>query len=69
MGTNLRGYDSQDIDQMKRYANILYELNGGESAIQSFIRKNLDIFNQQENPMACITYLPPHHHTNPDPWG
>jgi hypothetical protein len=69
MGTNLRGYDSQDIDQMKRYANILYELNGGESAIQSFIRKNLDIFNQQENPMACITYFTPRHHTNPDPWG
>jgi phage terminase large subunit-like protein len=52
---------------MKKYANILYELNGGESAIQIFIRKNLNIFNQQENPMACITYFPSQRHTNPDP--
>ena len=48
----------QNIDQMKRYANVLYELNGGESAIQTFIRKNLDIFNQKESPNLCVTYLP-----------
>ena len=56
---DVRAYDAQDIDgKMKRYSHILDDLNGGESCIRSFIRKNPSIFNHKENPMVCLTYIP-----------
>lgn len=54
---DFRAYDAQDIDgKMKRYAYILYDLNGGESGIRIFIRKHPSIFHNKEAPMACLTY-------------
>lgn len=41
---------------MKRYAHVLYELNGGESCIKAFIRKHPSIFNHKEDPLPCLSY-------------
>jgi len=51
-----RGYDAQDVEgKMKKYANILVNLNGGESCMRTFARKHPSIFNHKENPMKCLT--------------
>ena len=58
-GLIVRAYDAKDVDgKMRRYAGILFDLNGGDSCIKSFIRKHPSIFNQKENPMTCLTYNP-----------
>ncbi|KAL2808016.1 exocyst complex component Sec10-like protein [Aspergillus granulosus] len=43
------GYETDDIDgRMKKYAHVLYTLNGGSSAIELFIRHNHIITKQAE---------------------
>jgi len=58
LGTDFRGYDAQDIEgKMKKYAHILFDLNGGESCMRTFARKHPSIFNHKENIMKCLTYV------------
>lgn len=54
---DVRAYVEQDIDgNMKKYALVLNELNGGESCMQLFVQKHPTIFLEKENPMTCLTY-------------
>ncbi|KAI1824668.1 exocyst complex component Sec10-like protein [Xylaria intraflava] len=52
-----QGYEFWDVDgRMRRYAHILYTLNGGNAASDLFIQKH-PIFNDREalgNPIDCI---------------
>ncbi|RPB24871.1 hypothetical protein L211DRAFT_837263 [Terfezia boudieri ATCC MYA-4762] len=51
------GYEAQDIDgRMKRYAQVLIHLNGGQAAIQLFVQKHPVMFERERlgNPMDCF---------------
>ncbi|KAH8161730.1 hypothetical protein CIB48_g6498 [Xylaria polymorpha] len=52
-----QGYEFWDVDgRMRRYAHVLYSLNGGNAATELFIQKH-PIFNDREalgNPIDCI---------------
>ncbi|KAI1351714.1 exocyst complex component Sec10-like protein [Xylaria sp. FL0043] len=52
-----QGYEFWDVDgRMRRYAHVLYSLNGGSAATDLFIQKH-PIFNDREtlgNPIDCI---------------
>ncbi|KAI1818062.1 exocyst complex component Sec10-like protein [Poronia punctata] len=52
-----QGYEFWDIDgRMRRYAHVLYSLNGGSAATELFIQKH-PIFNDREslgNPIDCV---------------
>ncbi|BFZ63451.1 F-box protein: endocytic membrane traffic, recycling ReCYcling 1 [Saitoella coloradoensis] len=49
------GYDARDVDgRMKRYANVLTELNGGASCVQLFIQKNPLMYEIPETPTDCF---------------
>jgi len=52
-----QGYEFWDIDgRMRRYAHVLYSLNGGTAATELFVQKH-PIFNDREslgNPIDCI---------------
>jgi recyclin-1 len=53
------GYEKRDIDgRMKRYANVLLVLNGGQSCIQLFVQKHSVLYERDElgNPMDCFEY-------------
>ncbi|KAI1131988.1 exocyst complex component Sec10-like protein [Nemania abortiva] len=56
-----QGYEFWDIDgRMRRYAHILYSLNGGSAATDLFIQKH-PIFNDRTalgNPIDCINQAP-----------
>ena len=56
-----QGYEFWDVDgRMKRYAHVLYSLNGGKAATELFIQKH-PIFNDREalgNPIDCINQAP-----------
>ncbi|KAI0873622.1 exocyst complex component Sec10-like protein [Hypoxylon argillaceum] len=56
-----QGYEFWDVDgRMRRYAHILYSLNGGGAATDLFIQKH-PIFNDREalgNPIDCINQAP-----------
>ncbi|KAJ8113750.1 hypothetical protein ONZ43_g5082 [Nemania bipapillata] len=56
-----QGYEFWDVDgRMRRYAYILYSLNGGGAATDLFIQKH-PIFNDREalgNPIDCINQAP-----------
>lgn len=55
------GFDTEDIDgRMKRYANVLILLNGGQACIQLFVQKHPVLYNKEElgNPMDCFEYVP-----------
>ncbi|KAI1169821.1 exocyst complex component Sec10-like protein [Nemania sp. FL0916] len=56
-----QGYEFWDIDgRMRRYAHVLYSLNGGSAATDLFIQKH-PIFNAREalgNPIDCINQAP-----------
>ncbi|KAI1330064.1 exocyst complex component Sec10-like protein [Xylariaceae sp. FL0255] len=56
-----QGYEFWDVDgKMRRYAHVLYSLNGGNVALELFIQKH-PIFNNREtlgNPMDCIDLAP-----------
>ncbi|KAF3940171.1 Recyclin-1 [Dactylella cylindrospora] len=54
------GYEEQDYDgRMKRYANVLILLNGGQAAIELFIQNNYLLFERERlgNPMDCFSNL------------
>lgn len=49
-----RGYETGDTDgRMKRYANVLILLNGGQACVQLFVQKHPVMFERGElgNPM------------------
>ncbi|RYC64985.1 hypothetical protein CHU98_g1185 [Xylaria longipes] len=52
-----QGYEFWDVDgRMRRYAHVLYSLNGGSAATDLFIQKH-PIFNDREalgNPIDCV---------------
>jgi len=51
------GFDTEDIDgRMKRYANVLILLNGGQACVQLFVQKHPVLYNKEElgNPMDCF---------------
>ncbi|KAF8469077.1 exocyst complex component Sec10-domain-containing protein, partial [Kalaharituber pfeilii] len=51
------GYEAQDIDgRMKRYAQVLIHLNGGQACIQLFVQKHPVMFERERlgNPMDCF---------------
>ncbi|KAI1312833.1 exocyst complex component Sec10-like protein [Xylaria venustula] len=56
-----QGYEFWDIDgKMRRYAHVLFTLNGGSAATDLFIQKH-PIFNDREalgNPIDCINQAP-----------
>ncbi|KAI0120079.1 exocyst complex component Sec10-like protein [Nemania sp. FL0031] len=56
-----QGYEFWDVDgRMRRYAHILYSLNGGGAATDLFIQKH-PMFNDRTalgNPMDCINQAP-----------
>ncbi|KAI2643669.1 exocyst complex component Sec10-like protein [Xylaria nigripes] len=56
-----QGYEFWDVDgRMRRYAHVLYTLNGGSAASDLFIQKH-PIFNDREalgNPIECINRAP-----------
>lgn len=56
-----QGYEFWDVDgRMRRYAHVLYTLNGGGAATDLFIQKH-PIFNDREalgNPIDCINQAP-----------
>ncbi|KAI0914102.1 exocyst complex component Sec10-like protein [Ustulina deusta] len=56
-----QGYEFWDVDgRMRRYAHVLYSLNGGIAATDLFIQKH-PIFNDREalgNPIDCINQAP-----------
>ena len=52
------GYEKADYDGlMKRYANVLILLNGGQGAIDLFVAKHYLMFERERlgNPMDCFT--------------
>ncbi|KAK6516347.1 F-box protein: endocytic membrane traffic, recycling ReCYcling 1 [Arthrobotrys conoides] len=54
------GYEESDYDErMKRYANVLILLNGGQGAIDLFVAKHYLMFERERlgNPMDCFTNL------------
>ncbi|KAF3158076.1 F-box protein: endocytic membrane traffic, recycling ReCYcling 1 [Orbilia oligospora] len=54
------GYEESDYDgRMKRYANVLILLNGGQGAIDLFVAKHYLMFERERlgNPMDCFTNL------------
>ncbi|KAF3912121.1 Recyclin-1 [Orbilia brochopaga] len=54
------GYEEQDYDgRMKRYANVLILLNGGQGAIDLFVAKHYLMFERERlgNPMDCFNNL------------
>ncbi|KAF3916788.1 Recyclin-1 [Dactylellina cionopaga] len=54
------GYEENDYDgRMKRYANVLILLNGGQGAIELFVAKHYLMFERESlgNPMDCFTNL------------
>ncbi|EPS39347.1 hypothetical protein H072_6878 [Dactylellina haptotyla CBS 200.50] len=54
------GYEENDYDgRMKRYANVLILLNGGQGAIDLFVAKHYLMFERESlgNPMDCFTNL------------
>ncbi|KAI3323085.1 exocyst complex component Sec10-like protein [Xylariaceae sp. AK1471] len=56
-----QGYEFWDVDgRMRRYAHVLYSLNGGSAATDLFIQKH-PIFDDREalgNPIDCINQAP-----------
>ncbi|KAI1188288.1 exocyst complex component Sec10-like protein [Nemania serpens] len=56
-----QGYEFWDVDgRMRRYAHVLYSLNGGSAATELFIQKH-PMFNNREalgNPIDCIDQAP-----------
>ncbi|KAK6362826.1 F-box protein: endocytic membrane traffic, recycling ReCYcling 1 [Orbilia blumenaviensis] len=54
------GYEESDYDgRMKRYANVLILLNGGQGAIDLFVAKHYLMFERERlgNPMDCFSNL------------
>ncbi|KAJ6259899.1 Recyclin-1 [Drechslerella dactyloides] len=54
------GYEASDYDgRMKRYANVLILLNGGQGAIDLFVAKHYLMFERERlgNPMDCFNNL------------
>ncbi|KAK6357510.1 F-box protein: endocytic membrane traffic, recycling ReCYcling 1 [Orbilia javanica] len=54
------GYEESDYDgRMKRYANVLILLNGGQGAIELFVAKHYLMFERERlgNPMDCFSNL------------
>ncbi|KAI0490705.1 exocyst complex component Sec10-like protein [Xylaria cf. heliscus] len=56
-----QGYEFWDVEgRMRRYAHVLYSLNGGSAATELFIQKH-PIFNDREalgNPIDCVNQAP-----------
>ncbi|KAJ2990302.1 hypothetical protein NUW58_g3018 [Xylaria curta] len=56
-----QGYEFWDLDgRMRRYAHVLYSLNGGSASTELFIQKH-PLFNDREalgNPIDCINRAP-----------
>jgi recyclin-1 len=54
-----RGYETGDVDgRMKRYANVLILLNGGQACVQLFVQKHPVMFEREKlgNSMDCFEY-------------
>ncbi|KAK6344014.1 F-box protein: endocytic membrane traffic, recycling ReCYcling 1 [Orbilia brochopaga] len=54
------GYEEQDYEgRMKRYANVLILLNGGQGAVDLFVAKHYLMFERERlgNPMDCFNNL------------
>lgn len=52
-----RGYEANDVDgRMKRYAQVLIYLNGGQGCIQLFVQKHYLMFERESlgNPVDCF---------------
>jgi recyclin-1 len=59
MANYRRGYETGDIDgRMKRYANVLILLNGGQACLQLFVQKHPIMFEREKlgNSMDCFEY-------------
>jgi len=55
--TQGRGYEANDVDgRMKRYAQVLIYLNGGQGCIQLFVQKHYLMFERESlgNPVDCF---------------
>lgn len=48
------GYDNRDEELMRRYAKVLNLLNGGQSCVKAFCRKNVLFTNAAPNPFECF---------------
>jgi recyclin-1 len=52
-----RGYEAKEYEgRMKRYADVLITLNGGQACVQLFVQKHPIMFEREQlgNPMDCF---------------